>query len=1203
MDQGQVNGKTRTDQSSIQAILREGFVGIAPGDKAWENTERPRERTQALYNKTLSTAPPTARSSKSLIYDLSSRRSAESSPAEPPHTPLDIDEDGRDMSHGPWLTNDLRKKVPQARILLYHHGELEEGTTIQTLADRLLENLRQARKIEFKTESSDSFCRPIFFICHSTGGLVAKKALNIANEEGALTPIADDCHGMTFIATPHQGSAYLSSKEFWPSIREVMRLHSVIPDSLQRQLRFESPELLDMAEKFKKYSTDLRITTYYETTDSDLAFTPANDDGPRSYHVPIVSVASAIMELEHESEIPLSSDHVGCATFIGDTEAQETFISELEVAARSAATLSKVKHYSIDLEEEVRVEVNGFFEDNTSSVKLWTARPSLADFLKSSPKELLKDRLKQSKELIKAPAAKKDTQSNKGKEISALTVAEEPKLKPPEKLRGKYGNAPRNKQMLQRPAPLIKSMSSSRLAKDPGNEQNNGSRLETQKTAPDDTSTVATEGRSVPIITFSPENPLKEPRRHSIAPADPGPQLPAMNRLKLTWVHIPYTHPGWVPSVLDRFFQGTEANPYSEFLKEEHWASNHNHGRHAAPHAKYVNSTFINPSKESNKFAVYLQYLHWDTYRQLLVRRLTIRRRMNQRRVRPIREDIKDSKSLEAKMIWKYLGAEPPFHCRRTLDQFGYPNLRSCEARDDDQMIWKRTKPKAKISARSSKKTGSSTHEPYDFTSSTDFEKKHSAHHSPFDREEDDNDESLQKKLEEIKNSTQEGNVLMVDQLWLWALDDKTIVTFFPRKEGFASEGRLSQQGDLHNDIYNEVNSGLTVVPDAHMFAALIVQRAVTILLDRTAHRHLQVLRIYEESLSILIERMTRSYKSFRKEGFSVRPDAYYRKQNGEPMTTGEKQEKDLSVERQSKEDFSSLLELRDISDELHTIKKLFQEQRDALVDMAVHYLDAEGTGEKQNAEQDRKIFIQRAREAQKHSANGLDNLVKAERSLNSFERSVSDMIESAENTEKAYSNLLDIKQKQASVDESRLARAQMDATAAQGRAIMVFTLFTIIFLPLSFFTSVFGMNVREWSDPNQPPALRRIVYFIGPISVGVIFIALTLAFSISIRAFAVAARKIVVGVSHDLYHLISQPLSKASRPAHTMYERTRIPLLLDGIADRYLRHKDQDFGNDHGIWNSYALPQHKSARDVTYGNARTSSSRRRSFFKYFDKV
>ena len=120
------------------------------------------------------------------------------------------------------------------------------------------------------------------------------------------------------------------------------------------------------------------------------------------------------------------------------------------------------------------------------------------------------------------------------------------------------------------------------------------------------------------------------------------------------------------------------------------------------------------------------------------------------------------------------------------------------------------------------------------------------------ERRHENSDQALEnfKKLEE---SIQEGNVLMVDQLWLWVLNERTIVTFFPRKEAFFSEGTLYQQGDLHNDIYNEVNSGLESVPDAESFAALIMERAINILLDRTSHRHLQILRIYEESLSILV--------------------------------------------------------------------------------------------------------------------------------------------------------------------------------------------------------------------------------------------------------------------------------------------------------------------------------------------------------------
>ena len=79
---------------------------------------------------------------------------------------------------------------------------------------------------------------------------------------------------------------------------------------------------------------------------------------------------------------------------------------------------------------------------------------------------------------------------------------------------------------------------------------------------------------------------------------------------------------------------------------------------------------------------------------------------------------------------------------------------------------------------------------------------------------------------------------------------------------------------------------------------------------------------------------MTKSFKSFRKVGFSVRPDIYDRNEKGDRMTSAEKEARDKGVEKQSKEDFASLLELRDIYDELHTIKKLFKEQRDTLIGM-----------------------------------------------------------------------------------------------------------------------------------------------------------------------------------------------------------------------------------------------------------------------------
>ncbi|KAL8796496.1 MAG: hypothetical protein Q9195_001170 [Heterodermia aff. obscurata] len=1061
-------------------------------------------------------------------------------PVEHPSSMEDIKDEDSNNFRGPWLTNELRKEIPQARVLLYDHGSLKEEDTLEVLAERLLRRLDQERKSGLGFQDRYPGPRPIFFICHSTGGLVAKHALVSANKRTKFASIAEDCYGITFIATPHQGSTYLSSREFWPSIRRVMNLRCDMPDSLMKQFHGGNNELRELAEDFETYSTDLRINTYYETSDSDLAFTPANDNIPRSYHVCITSVGSAILELEQESETPLSCDHMDSATFQGEDDLRTIFIFELRQAVLRAEDLSKIGHYSIDLETDVKIEVNGFFEDATSSVKLWTSRTSLKDYLKKGPRALLEARMRQ-----------------------AQSSANLPSVSP---------NVPETKQKENRIMPKTSGQPSDRLT------------AKSTNTKEGDGSTAAYRVDSIDSITFS------EPRRHPrlgpvglASPSDHGPPLPAMETLKLTWVHIPYTHTGWVRQVLGRISEERGLDAHSDFLKEEHWASNHHHGRHAAPHAKFVKSSFVDLDKRvglqasDTRFAIYLQYLHWDTYERLLERRAVITRRLEQGRVRPIHKNIADSESLESKMIWK--------------------------ARDDDQMLWKRTRPKSSSLAT----TSSKPHEQniQDRQTSLESDKLQRTRRFFRKRNRENDDEALQKPGKKAQAKNQGGNVLMVDQLWLWALDEHTVVTFFPKKDPVSSEGRLYQQADLHDGIYNEANSGLQSVPDAETFASLIVQRAVTMLLDRTAHRHLQVLRIYEESISILIERMTKSYKSFRKEGFSVRPDVYNRDKNGAPMNSHQKHQRDMQVERQSKEDFSSLLELRDIYDELHTIMKLFKEQRKTIAFMTMRYKGSNRASEGQNEEQkgDFQNLMRIFEEQQKlilaaiakqpegtgrpaenqnagdgvsafdlemldsqtvNSKDALRYLEEAERSINAFETQILDMIESTENAEKAYSSLLDIKQKQANVDESRLARSQVDATAAQGRAIM---------LPLSFFTSVFG-----------------------PISVGVIFFALTLAFSNTIRSSAVVTRKVVVGMGHDVHHLLAWPLGQLRELSCTLYDFTHLSFLQTQISQRYLRQTETYDGKDYDVWEEHAHLLHQSARDETNENSRVLSSRRRSW-------
>jgi hypothetical protein len=171
---------------------------------------------------------------------------------------------------------------------------------------------------------------------------------------------------------------------------------------------------------------------------------------------------------------------------------------------------------------------------------------------------------------------------------------------------------------------------------------------------------------------------------------------------------------------------------------------------------------------------LYLPFLHFDTYKSLVKRRTLIKRRIKQGRSRPVPQSVSKLESLELKVLWQFLGHDPPINSRRTLDQFGYPGLLDTRARDDDQMLYKMTKQRCSHPKDGLYENGIEAG-PESGRKAQDESEEHDE-----DGDEDDSDGSEAGSEEESDDDILDGNVLMVDQVWLWIVDSGTFSSYSP---------------------------------------------------------------------------------------------------------------------------------------------------------------------------------------------------------------------------------------------------------------------------------------------------------------------------------------------------------------------------------------------------------------------------------------
>lgn len=912
-------------------------------------------------------------------------------------------------------------------------------------ADRLLEKILDHR------ETHRSSQRPLIFICHSTGGIVVKHAL-IMKVGDKQNELANFCLGVTFFATPHHGSKILSEPQYVHTVGQNLGLKWEMSERLRDDFSLRSPDLEDLNYKFALSSVvGMKIHSYVESADTFLDVLSADDSGGESRTVIRVYIVdsrsgglgTSEAPVEEEDVVKVNTTHVGLPRFTNQDAQYEIYLREITKLVQDYRPEERFEFQRMNkhIMTGIKVDVHQFYGEQ-GSIQILSTHPTLESFLELGPARCMEERIRgQDKDVQPAspPPPPRPSMERHASEPAAPTIAITAVDDGDRSSQGSRGGSvptlstpsvtvPTNIHT-RRPS-LVNVIVDSSAPDSPGHLTPRPNKaVHFSDSSKRDTDTSRPPQRSIPF------------------------KLPSRSTDRFKWIHIPSTHPGWVPHVLTTISkEKKDLGLHSKLLMNQIWFSQHNQSRHASPHARFVRPSvkclfpegierhpddITTPVSACNdmQFVVYLPYLHWDTYANMKKRADVIKRRRKQYQARPIPRDIAHGKSMEHKVIWQYLTLDRPYHCRRTLDQYGYPSLRNTTVRDDDQILYKRTKPGADAS---SAKEPLLKHRPHLGRSSTGITSL------PPDSEED------------------ASKVLMVDQLWLWIVDNETVVTFFAPREPEAGDS-LSREGDIRSEIYQDINGDFSSqCNDPFDFAALAVSHAIKALLSNTSDQNLQVFRVFEEYISILTEKQNASFKEFRDHRFE--------------------KTKYIDAERHlhNREDLNALLELRDIDDELNTMEKLLKDQHSCVSGMLRQYAELYPHNRKGVA--------------------GTNFLHEVDRFLNEHKEHITGMRESAKAAREAFKDLLDMKQKQANIIEAHLARDQTKVAADQSRTVMIFTIFTIIFLPLSFFASVFGINAKEWQNGPDGSihylSLHDIFTYMIVISLAVIVVALLAAFS-----------------------------------------------------------------------------------------------------------
>ncbi|CAI4213338.1 unnamed protein product [Parascedosporium putredinis] len=160
-----------------------------------------------------------------------------------------------------WPRDFLPLDIPQARVFTFgYDADAVFGSTTANIVDHakdLLSSLVDER------EEEPEITRPIIFIAHSLGGIIAKQALFSASIERQYYCIKESTLGVVFFGTPHRGSDKL---EYGKVLADVAsKIMNAPRSALLQALKANSHTLLQLTTDFRHQLPQYHVVSFYET--------------------------------------------------------------------------------------------------------------------------------------------------------------------------------------------------------------------------------------------------------------------------------------------------------------------------------------------------------------------------------------------------------------------------------------------------------------------------------------------------------------------------------------------------------------------------------------------------------------------------------------------------------------------------------------------------------------------------------------------------------------------------------------------------------------------------------------------------------------------------------------------------------------------------------------------------------------------------